>query len=1165
MWLLVALSLLIPSSPGETSSFAGVDSDGDGMIEPEEIQELGAALGVRRGDRHDARPMRMRADADASGAVSPAELRRWMDRIEARWSTREVADWISLALLLPQYAASFRENSIAGDDLRELSIDPDGDKILREDLQIASMLHRKKIKRAISTLFYSLGTVPPAPDAQPLRCLPATCGSVGVGWREPSASDGRRAHAYRLQWTAVSAAPAGTVVRSSAAAAAQAAALEHDAEALPWRSAESHLVEECRDCAHHISLSANDVAHSGATEGIVNDVLVRVQAWNAFGHGPYSRFVRCAAPTPCAPPIPGAVPMERLGGDADGDGKLHAGELHALAGSLAPNATKEEHRQRTAAAMVRLDVDNDGFVSSSELKKRWLEKKRHSTPSDVVDWLEHAVLLPQHAPRFRAHAIDHFALLALLSDSSPLKDPDELNVASQLDRDRIKRAIKANYADVDREPYAPSALAVARAADCREDRIVVKWNAPAVKGASGSALPVHGYRLKQRIVRRPPVAVAAAEKAGSARDNGQRVPVNGENRSASSNVKNSDDVVEDDDDDDDDVAEWLYSQRIVGRTALVTVPEDVRALGGSMRLRVQAWNMLGCSSWSTVAVYEIAATATATSSTPSGASASASSDSDSDSGECVDPNASIATLLTSAELEELPFAEFHSRTAGATTTRLPLSSADGEAADGAGASTSSSSWWSSSWLVLSFVLNNIMPLGSIVFAIITTAVSYQRKYAKDAKDAKVDAAKKTRGGVDDAAKGGATKVADGGAGTKVQDKADATKMKTAKVEAAAATKTKTEKEAPRKTKRVNECVVCGCDGHAHMHNCAECGSQFCRDKCGDSTLVAFGYQKGVCRNCAPNKAHEVQHLVIYKVSGPHDQRLPKAPPTRIQLRTSELSYSAGIHCDAVSDTSAAKAGEYVLRLERKESKCSKTLHKNVSAGQIIKKNGVAVDHTPTGKRKLELQEHVDFVEFAVKGDKGSEHAIHKHGKVVRHTQIGGEDAYDIEEYVEVEMEPLLLITKDIEVRNEWLHKLNRALGTSVKVDGGDGDEGSAAAAAAAAAAVPSASSSSSSSLSGDEGERAAAVGSSVASSSSEPGEGGMSLRVITTQLPQDGAYFQKKKKGLFGIREWRYIYIKRAAISTKARRRSSISAIAPAAIARAASASLRALSDPSRR
>ena len=75
----------------------------------------------------------------------------------------------------------------------------------------------------------------------------------------------------------------------------------------------------------------------------------------------------------------------------------------------------------------------------------------------------------------------------------------------------------------------------------------------------------------------------------------------------------------------------------------------------------------------------------------------------------------------------------------------------------------------------------------------------------------------------------------------------------------------------------------------------------------------------------------------------------------------------------------------------------------------------------------------------------------------------------------------------------------------------------------------------------------------------------MSLRVNTTQLPQNGAYFQKKKKGLFGIREWRYIYIKRAAISTKARRRSSISAIAPAAIARAASASLRALSDPSRR
>ena len=101
MWLLVALSLLIPSSPGETSSFAGVDSDGDGMIEPEEIQELGAALGVRRGDRHDARPMRMRADADASGAVSPAELRRGACRCRGN---QKIGLWL-LPVLLYTYCS----------------------------------------------------------------------------------------------------------------------------------------------------------------------------------------------------------------------------------------------------------------------------------------------------------------------------------------------------------------------------------------------------------------------------------------------------------------------------------------------------------------------------------------------------------------------------------------------------------------------------------------------------------------------------------------------------------------------------------------------------------------------------------------------------------------------------------------------------------------------------------------------------------------------------------------------------------------------------------------------------------------------------------------------------------------------------------------------------
>ena len=277
--------------------FDGADTDMDGTIEPDEIQRLGQQLGLR-GDRGGTI---MRADGDGDGDVSVAELRKWEARIETHWSVDEVADWIALALRLPQYTAAFRLNSIAGDDLRDLSIDPDGEQILIEELKIESKLHRKKIKRAIRMLFYSLGSVPGTPTPMSCASLPALCGAVDAVWSEPPLAAGRRAHAYRLEWASappIKAAGGGLfgreIVRSEDAVRA-------DEERLSWSGAPPDVVKECTTCEHRFALDAPS-GSAGAPPPTGEEILVRVQAWNSFGHGDFSRGVRCAAPVACALP-----------------------------------------------------------------------------------------------------------------------------------------------------------------------------------------------------------------------------------------------------------------------------------------------------------------------------------------------------------------------------------------------------------------------------------------------------------------------------------------------------------------------------------------------------------------------------------------------------------------------------------------------------------------------------------------------------------------------------------------------------------------------------------------------------------------------------------------------------------------------------------------------
>ena len=369
-WFAAAFAPLYTAGP-PSGHFDGADTDMDGIIEPDEIQRLAQQLGLG-GDRGGSN---MRADRDGDGDVSVAELREWEARIETHWSVNEVADWITLALRLPQYAAAFRLNSISGDDLRDLLSDPDGEQILIEELKIESKRHRKKIKRAIKRLLYSIGSVPGTPTPVSCASLPAVCGAVDAVWSEPPLAAGRRAHAYRLEWTC--APPLGQsggffshgIVRSDTAARA-------DEERLSWSSAPPDIVKECTTCEHRFALDASR-GSAAAPPPTGAEILVRVQAWNDFGHGDFSRGVRCAAPVACALPAGGMSAEQRMQGlgDADGDGMLHAEELRdytrgllsgdtpsSIAGDLSLNdpdqrARAEGRRASEAAHLARLDTN----------------------------------------------------------------------------------------------------------------------------------------------------------------------------------------------------------------------------------------------------------------------------------------------------------------------------------------------------------------------------------------------------------------------------------------------------------------------------------------------------------------------------------------------------------------------------------------------------------------------------------------------------------------------------------------------------------------------------------------------------------------------------------------------------------------------------------------
>ena len=128
------------------------------------------------------------SDADAEEAARQARLEEIQQEVP-HWSAADVETWLVEVVQLPQYVAIFRENEVDGELLlwlRELN--------LEEDLEIKSLLHRKRIAAQIDLLR------PPGHSSVPMDVVSPRSSSQSPGADRASPRSDAAAQVIQTMW-----------------------------------------------------------------------------------------------------------------------------------------------------------------------------------------------------------------------------------------------------------------------------------------------------------------------------------------------------------------------------------------------------------------------------------------------------------------------------------------------------------------------------------------------------------------------------------------------------------------------------------------------------------------------------------------------------------------------------------------------------------------------------------------------------------------------------------------------------------------------------------------------------------------------------------------------------------------------------------------------------
>merc|ERR1712216_289045 len=132
---------------------------------------------------------------DRDNTISVAELHAHVRESAALLSVEGTAEWIAMAIQLPQYAAAFKAARVTALDFPAIVNVPE---VLEQELGVSSRLHQQKVLRALKWKLLDLGERPGAPRNLACFCR-SDAGVHAVQWSPPVSNGYPPVHGYVVQ------------------------------------------------------------------------------------------------------------------------------------------------------------------------------------------------------------------------------------------------------------------------------------------------------------------------------------------------------------------------------------------------------------------------------------------------------------------------------------------------------------------------------------------------------------------------------------------------------------------------------------------------------------------------------------------------------------------------------------------------------------------------------------------------------------------------------------------------------------------------------------------------------------------------------------------------------------------------------------------------------
>ena len=197
---------MVRSDSSTSRFFAGIDRDGDGLLERPEMESfIREAIGGTDFDTSaevEAGVMQSleRLDRDGEEGLDRGDVVAYLAKFTSLLTADEVAEWIVHSVQLPEAVGQlFKDRHITGYDFMEL-VDHNG-RAMEDELGIESASRRKKIATHINARLLGIGTVP-SPPADVKHTL-ESCSTASLSWTRSTAK-GFPVHSYRVQRRAIS-------------------------------------------------------------------------------------------------------------------------------------------------------------------------------------------------------------------------------------------------------------------------------------------------------------------------------------------------------------------------------------------------------------------------------------------------------------------------------------------------------------------------------------------------------------------------------------------------------------------------------------------------------------------------------------------------------------------------------------------------------------------------------------------------------------------------------------------------------------------------------------------------------------------------------------------------------------------------------------------------